>query len=579
MKKNLYSIFCKRLFDIILSLFLIVIISPILLTISLFVRIKLGSPVFFTQPRPGKNEKIFNLVKFRSMTNAKDDNGDLLPDNQRLTQFGQFLRKSSIDELPELWNILKGEMSFIGPRPLSIFYTPFYNSKERIRSEVRPGLTGLAQVNGRNNAKWETRFDYDTFYVNNLSFKLDMKVLYLTIMKVIKQSDVEVRDANSIKNFNVYRKVQEEGEVMPKEQRNEIGSEFEYSEPNISEGITADEWLVDTVNEDYTYSLSGRSAIGIILDDISKQKKIETAYLPNYSCVSMIQPFLDRNINIEFYDVKFANHQLTLDIDTDRKVDVFLFMQYFGFNHNQSEFEKITTIFREKNVPILQDITQNLLNENRFYFESDYYAASVRKWFAVASGGIAYKHKGKFSTQLGKNSDEVVARRIEAMHEKQKYILGQNNQKEIYLKKFGEFNNSLIRVDKDFNIDSFSLKYLKSINVNEIRQIRSANSKFVLDKLKGNTNIKLMFTNFDSEIETPLFIPIILDKEDRDNLRKYLIDNQIYLPVHWPEKMGEENEIKDSELSIVIDQRYNRNDMNKIIETLNAWYFKEKGDN
>jgi len=176
-------------------------------------------------------------------------------------------------------------------------------------------------------------------------------------------------------------------------------------------------------------------------------------------------------------------------------------MQYFGFNHSQSEFEKITTIFREKNVPILQDITQNLLNENRFYFESDYYAASVRKWFAVASGGIAYKRKGKFSTQLSKNSDEVVARRIEAMHEKQKYILGQNNQKEIYLKKFGEFNNSLIRVDKDFNIDSFSLKYLKSINVNEIRQIRSANSKFVLDKLKGNTNIKLMFTNFDSEIE------------------------------------------------------------------------------
>ncbi|MDR9770433.1 sugar transferase [Acetomicrobium sp.] len=164
--------------DFVLSLGAIIILSPILLLIALLVRIKLGSPVIFKQQRPGMNEKIFTLYKFRTMTDERDEKGELLPDEMRLTDFGKFLRASSLDELPELFNILKGDMSIVGPRPLLIEYLPLYNAHQRRRHEVRPGLTGWAQVNGRNAISWEEKFNYDVEYADNLSFFLDVKIIF-----------------------------------------------------------------------------------------------------------------------------------------------------------------------------------------------------------------------------------------------------------------------------------------------------------------------------------------------------------------------------------------------------------------
>lgn len=204
----MYRKYIKRLLDFILSLLALIILSPVLLVIFILVRIKLGKPVIFKQERPGKDEKIFTLYKFRTMTDEKDEKGNLLPDEKRLTKFGNILRKTSLDELPELVNILKGDMSIIGPRPLAVVYLPYYNDQEKHRHDVRPGLTGLAQVNGRNTLIWEDRFKYDLEYINNITFLNDCKIIIKTIRKVFKEEGIEVRGTGKNVDFNVYRQKQ-----------------------------------------------------------------------------------------------------------------------------------------------------------------------------------------------------------------------------------------------------------------------------------------------------------------------------------------------------------------------------------
>lgn len=192
----MYQHCIKRLLDIIISLFGMLILSPVYLVVAVLVRVKLGSPVIFHQKRPGYQEKIFTLCKFRTMMDARDENGELLPDSERLTKFGLFLRKTSLDELPELWNIFKGDMSLIGPRPLLVSYLPWYTEREKLRHTVRPGLTGLAQVSGRNYIEWDKRLEKDVEYVEHLSFAMDVKVLWMTVKVVFGKSDevAEVTD-------------------------------------------------------------------------------------------------------------------------------------------------------------------------------------------------------------------------------------------------------------------------------------------------------------------------------------------------------------------------------------------------
>ncbi|WP_035315979.1 sugar transferase [Kineothrix alysoides] len=202
----MYGRYVKRILDFLLALIGIITLSPLFLVLALLVRTKLGSPIFFKQERPGKNEKIFTLCKFRTMTDKKDENGNLLPDSVRLTKFGKILRATSLDELPELLNILRGDMSIIGPRPLLISYLPYYTEEEKLRHTVRPGLTGLAQVSGRNFIDWDSRFKKDVEYVRNLSFGMDMKVLWLTVRTVLGRSDV-AEDTNVTEgNFAEIRK-------------------------------------------------------------------------------------------------------------------------------------------------------------------------------------------------------------------------------------------------------------------------------------------------------------------------------------------------------------------------------------
>ena len=203
----MYKRFFKRFLDIILSLIILILFCWLYLILAILVRIKLGSPVLFKQKRPGKDEKIFNMYKFRTMTDEKDENGNLLPDEVRLTAFGKMLRSTSLDELPEFLNILKGDMSFIGPRPLLVKYLPYYNERERLRHSVRPGLTGYAQAHGRNAISWEKKFEYDIYYVEHLSFATDVKVIIDTVKTVLTHDGVVL---NALPDFDDYRKQQME---------------------------------------------------------------------------------------------------------------------------------------------------------------------------------------------------------------------------------------------------------------------------------------------------------------------------------------------------------------------------------
>lgn len=202
----MYKVFFKRVLDLILSITGFTVLFPIFVLIWIILLFVNNGKPFFLQPRPGKNERIFNILKFKTMTDKKDENGKLLPDELRVTKFGTFLRKTSLDEIPQLLSIIKGDMSLIGPRPLRVRYLPYYTKEEQIRHSVRPGVTGLAQISGRSNLDWDTRLQKDIEYVKNLSFALDIKILLQTVIKVISRKDVALDSESGIPDFDEYRK-------------------------------------------------------------------------------------------------------------------------------------------------------------------------------------------------------------------------------------------------------------------------------------------------------------------------------------------------------------------------------------
>ncbi|MCG7408987.1 sugar transferase [Paenibacillus sp. ACRRX] len=197
----------KRCFDITVASILLLLLSPIMLLTALFVRIRIGNPIWFLQERPGKEMKSFHLYKFRTMTDARDSNGDLLPDESRLTKAGIFLRRLSLDELPQLINVLKGDMSLVGPRPLLVRYNPYYTSKELTRFKVRPGITGLAQISGRNMLSWEERFELDAHYVEHWSFLVDIRILWLTVIHVFARKDVAIYPSQAVMDLDKERQM------------------------------------------------------------------------------------------------------------------------------------------------------------------------------------------------------------------------------------------------------------------------------------------------------------------------------------------------------------------------------------
>ena len=570
MKGIIYRQYIKRLLDILLSTVALVVLSPILLFISLMVRIKLGKPVVFKQARPGRNEKIFYLYKFRSMTNEVGNDGRLLPDAQRLTRFGKFLRASSIDELLELINIIKGDMSIVGPRPLSIYYLPHYPSDLRHRHDVRPGLTGLAQVSGRNNLPWDDRFEMDIKYVDSLSFILDVKIIINTVLKVLKHSDISVRGTTKVKDYGPYRILQEEndgGEKMADMTYSEIGSYFwlDEKEKNLSGDKIG--WLPSV--EDSCFAFSGRNAIDVALRDILKNKDIDRVFAPSYCCVSMLQSFINRGLKVQFYDVGYEDGAFTYQMPIADEHSIVLIMSYFGLG--TSEAHRQIEEIKKSGAVVIEDITHSLLHKSPASSHSDYLVASLRKWLAIPTGGWVGKRAGTFTEKPNMDSNHAVEDKIAAMHEKYDYLTGKIDSKEDFLLAQAKFDNDLIHVDRMLKIDDTSLGIIEATDIETVIEQRRKNVRVLLNGLKDLNGKVWTLPTIDLDADTPLFLPIFMKTDDRDALRKYLIDKGIYCPIHWPEVMGAEVGVRANELSLICDQRYSEGDMRTIVDEIHAW--------
>lgn len=577
-RRFLYKRYIKRILDIVLSAAALVVLSPLLAITAILVRIKLGTPVVFKQPRPGKGEKIFYLLKFRSMTNEIGEDGRLLPDKQRLTKFGRFLRASSLDELLELVNIVKGDMSIVGPRPLSIYYLPHYPRELRCRHNVRPGLTGLAQVNGRNNLPWDSRFAMDINYVDHLSFLMDVKIICDTAFKVLKRVDVSVRGTTKVTDYGPYTILREEGNKGTREDYmtySEIGSYFwmDGSEERTPQGEIS--WLPAV--DDSTFTFSGRNAIDVALRDILRHRSISQVYAPSYCCVSMLQAFIDRGMKIEFYDVDYCDGSFTYQIPNVDQNSLVLIMSYFGLNRANAHaaIEKI----HRMNAVIIEDITHSLLCGSCASSSSDYLVASLRKWFAIPTGGWVGKRNGNLSEKPSIDGNQAVEEKISAMKEKYDYLTGKIADKEDFLLAQAKFDNDLIHVDRMLKIDDTSMGILLRTNIEETVERRRANVEVLLKGLQDLTGTMCSIPCVDTSTDVLLFLPIFMETDTRDSLRSYLISKGIYCPVHWSEVMGAPVGIRENELSLICDQRYSEGDMQAIVDCIHDWYRAQQVSN
>lgn len=568
--ETIYQKYIKRILDVVLAFVALFVLSPVIGFTALAVRIKLGSPVLFKQARPGRGERIFYLYKFKSMTNAMDKNGMLLPDSRRLTKFGGFLRASSLDELPELVNIIKGDMSIVGPRPLSIYYLPHYSKESRMRHCVRPGLTGLAQVNGRNNLNWDERFTFDVKYVQQVTFLGDVKIVLDTVKKVLKSEDVTVRGANAVKDFGPYCILEEEGIMIEKVSGmtySEIGSYFWLDESEKTSTSKLVTWLPKV--SDSTFTFSGRASIEVALRDIMNHRHAKKVYVPSYCCISMLQSFIDHGLKIQYYDVTLKKGVFIYDIDYHHDCDIILIMNYFGIDVEQTQ-DMIEKLHNGRAV-IIEDVTHSLMNDTVFSSYSDYLVASLRKWFAVPTGGWLGKVSGKLTVKPNLSGNHTVDEKIQGMREKKAYISGKITDKKHFLMTNAKFENDLIHVDRMLMLDDLSYGILCGMDVDRIRQQRRRNAEKLFSGLKDLDGEILTLPRLNLERDTPLFVPVFLKEKERDSLRKYLIDHGVYCPIHWPEIMGAAVGIRANELSLICDQRYSENDMKVVVNYIKEW--------
>lgn len=560
----MYKHFFKRFFDIFFSFFALIILSPVFLIIAMLVKLSMGSPILYTTKRPGKGGIIFNLHKFRTMTNECDENGNLLPDANRITKLGRFLRKTSIDELPELWDVLRGKMSFIGPRPLSPNYLPYYTEYESIRHNVRPGITGLAQISGRTRLDWEDRFEYDVHYVENLSFFMDVKIFFKTIYKVLKRADTFEREETSILNFNDHRKMQ----IECRKDFKEIGSEFWLDNKEIG-----DNFLDKFKNSKFVFS--GRTALDYIIKDITS-KGINNIYLPTYLCQSIITPFKRNAINIHFYDVHIENGVFISDLSSIKQVnDSALFICDYFF-YDKVYCQELLNHAKNHGMIVIHDITHSIFSDDLLVNNDDYYLASLRKWLAITDGAILGKREGSIKIKNASLYKDFTNVKIQAMKRKKNYILSNKGDKKTFTQLYKEAEHLLSENYENKAISCEALDIIEHTSIQGAIEKRKSNAKFVTDGLKGNGNIQVIY----KEGSCPIFLPVLFpEKEQRDKFQKYMIEKSIYLPIHWemPDDVHineKTRKIYDCIISFVVDQRYSIDDMRRIVQETKR-YFEE----
>lgn len=569
---GLYAKFIKRPLDFCISLTALLLLSPFLLVLCLLVRIKLGSPIFFKQTRCGQDEIPFEMIKFRTMTDARDENGNLFPDTDRFTKFGDFLRNYSLDELPELLNVLKGDMSLIGPRPLYTFYVPYYTEEEALRHVVRGGITGLAQINGRALCRWKERFAYDVKYVKNISFINDVKILWNTVYKVFKKSDIGVPSVTDEGGLHIIRDVQRLDRVK------EIGSSFSVNDNGkecenyptfITRGVGMDNYSI--------YLSTGRSCIREILSKIKAENK--RAIIPAFTCESVIEPFLDSGYEIRPYSL---NENLTINtthlkqLIADFKPGVLLFHRYFGFD----TCHDLENLISKTGIVTIEDETQFMFSTHRESW-ADYKIGSIRKWGAIPDGAYLISKQKEFN-QPTEFDEKFINLEKAAMSAKQNF-LDKKNSDSCYQSMFAEGRMYIDAQKKTFSISKSSNAALETLDIASFIEKRRLNAKILIEGLQNSALLNCVFKRLP-EGTTPFMIPVLV-KKGRKELQNYLSSQKIFSTIIW----GCPNTIKgligitdkriyDEILCIPCDQRYNQDDMSRIVNTIKL-YEKNGGKN
>ena len=575
----MYKNYFKRFIDFTLTLVGLICISPILVVLCILVRIKLGSPIFFKQVRITKGEKPFKMMKFRTMSDARDSDGNLLPDEDRFTRFGDFLRNSSLDELPELFNVLKGDMSLIGPRPLYPVYLPYYTKEEANRHDVRAGITGLAQINGRNLSKWNDRFAYDIKYVKELSFVNDIKILWRTFFKVASQEDIGQPSVEEEKPLHLCRPVQrpellnEEdlkkfAQFFATKKRQGIGSDYWISEAEV---LSAKNAPYKMLPDDATYFSSCRGALQTILKHIDVKNKV--ALLPAFTCHAVLEPFVQNGYKVLPYHL---NKDLSVDWTSLRKLvsdngaNVVLVHSYFGFDTLKG-CEDTFEYLKKNGVIIIEDMTQRVFSGFKST-EADYHVGSLRKWLPIPDGGYLMGIK---VNQPNKEDKDLVNIRLQAMYQKAEYMNGHRDDN-TFRSLFAESEEIINTRKEPFGMSDVAKRVYSASDLKKASDLRKHNYKFLEEGLCGYPfNMPLKAQNGQ---EVPFMMPLLVT-ERRKELQSYLAKNNIFATVIWgcPEEFkpllnADDKYIYESILCLACDQRYNEEDMKHIVNTIDKFY-------
>ncbi len=546
----LYRHFFKRLFDFVIALVGLIILSPLflILWIGLSIANNKGGGAFFLQERPGKDEKIFKVIKFKTMNDRRDENGNLLPDSERLTTIGRWIRSLSLDELPQLINVLKGDMALVGPRPLLVQYLPLYDDVQRRRHEVRPGITGWAQVNGRNLLLLSKKFEYDVWYVDHLSFQLDVKIIFLTIQNVFTRKNIG-EGANNMKDVDDLHFM----ERLKYENMKEFGSDYHYIEPCLSNGKSLLDFFPDSI-----FFANGRQAIQSLINE----NKWERIWLPEYFCYEIVSAIEKTGIKVLFYADNPLNDDETIVPNINyEEGDVLFRINYFGLRGWRTN----------KGIPVtvIEDHSHDLIGDWALNSDADWCIASIRKIIPIPEGGIIWSPKKHPLPKIASQSDEnlvLVKNRWKAMMLKSDYLKEKISSKT-------EFRNLFIETEKQFSalpISSLTpdcMNYLAHFNIKEWVDKKKHNWKI----LSGIKSEKMqVLSSRKTSCHEFSFTMLFKSKELRDRARHFLINNNVYPTILWeiPEEKKNSKDISDRILCIPCDARYSKsiNQLKEYIE-------------
>lgn len=536
----MYKIFFKRLIDFVIALIALLCIGWFLIIIAIWLKLaNKGAGAFFFQERSGKNGKIFKIVKFKTMTDEKDAQGNLLPDKYRLTKVGKFIRSTSLDELPQLWNMLVGDMALIGPRPLVEKYIPLYNKKHMKRHEVRPGITGWAQVNGRNKAKFSQKFDLDVWYVDHCSFKTDIKIVFLTMKKVFFREDIGEGGSEMGQVDDLQFAIR-----MVK-----FGSDYPIIN-DYKKGIS-----VKQLYSNANYYASGRQA----LIDLISNNKWEKLWIPEYFCYDTLEGVKSTGIEIAFY----KDYPGFDDNESIRKLklkegDVLLRINYFGMRDWRDEIS-----FK---IPVIEDHTHDLAGEWAMKSNADYCIASLRKCLPVCEGGMLWSPK-KFALPKSpistSENDRLASMRYEAMKQKRDFLDGNITDRRTFRRMYVESENMFATLPiSKISMDSWNV--VEELDIQDWNRRKKNN----WEKLQCLKEEGVEILQPEKESLTPFSLILLFKtKQERDKVRTLLINRQtVYPAVLWriPYEYGIACvDFGDRMLSIHVDGRYD-NDLEEL---------------